>query len=53
METFMGCQIVDMDDSETISIDTMVLDKTLTVWYTYSDKQWVSGSPGSPYSSNV
>lgn len=41
-ETFMECQIVDMDDSETIAIDTMVLDKTLTVWYTYSDKNWVN-----------
>lgn len=31
METFLGCQVVDMDDSETITIDTMVLDKSLTV----------------------
>lgn len=53
METFMGCQIVDMDDSETISIDTMVLDKQLTVWYTHSDKSWVAGSPRGPLAPNV
>lgn len=48
-ETFLGCQIVDMDDSETITIDAMIIDKTLTVWYTHSDKSWVSGAPRSAY----
>lgn len=53
METFLGCQIVDMDDSETIDIRTMVLDKTLTVWYTHSDKDWVSKGVGPAYSPNA
>ncbi len=52
-ETFMGCQIVDMDDSETITIDAMIVDKSLTVWYTHSDKSWVAGAPKSAYSQNI
>lgn len=51
-ETFMGCQIVDMDDSETITIDAMIVDKTLTVWYTHSDKEWVPGAEKSAYAQN-
>jgi hypothetical protein len=52
-ETFFGCQVVDFDDSETITIDTMVLDKSLTVWYTHSDKSWITAGPGPELAPNV
>jgi hypothetical protein len=43
-ETFYGCMVSDVNDSETISIDSMVLDKTLTVMYTHSKKSWRTGN---------
>lgn len=43
-ETFFGVVVASVDDQgETIGIETMELNKTMTLMYTHSKKNWVNG----------
>ena len=44
-ETYYNCMIVRATDDESIRIDTMLLNKELEVWYTYSKKNWIDATP--------
>ncbi len=44
-ETYFNCMIVRADDNETIRIDSMIQNKELEVWYTYSKKNWIDAVP--------
>jgi len=46
-ETFYNCMITRVGDDEDIRIDTMLVNKDLEVWYTYSKKNWIN-SPARP-----
>lgn len=41
-ETYYNCMIVRADDSETIRIDTMSINKEIEVWYTHNRKHWIN-----------
>jgi hypothetical protein len=43
-EDFFGIVVAAVEEGgEQISIETMQLDKTMTLWYTYSKKSWING----------
>lgn len=41
-ETFLNVVVTEIDDGETVSIDTMPTPKTMTLWYTKSIKSWIN-----------
>jgi hypothetical protein len=43
VETYYNCVITAVEDSETIDITQMRVDKNVTVWYTNSIKNWING----------
>jgi hypothetical protein len=43
-ETFFGIVIASVEDNgEQIAIDTMAVNKNMTLWYTHSKKSWING----------
>jgi hypothetical protein len=43
-ETFLGVIIASVEDNgEQIAVDTMVVNKNMTLWYTHSKKSWING----------
>ena len=45
LETFHNCSVVRVADDETISINTMTINKEMELWYTYSLKHWIRSTP--------
>lgn len=43
IETFYNCVVTDVRDGETINIETMQIEKPITVQYTHSKKSWING----------
>lgn len=41
-EQFFNVIVVDVDDGETVRIDTQTILKTMTLWYTHSTKSWIN-----------
>jgi len=41
-EQFFNIVVADVADGETVAIDTMTIEKAMTLWYTHSKKNWVN-----------
>lgn len=41
-EQFFNVIVAEVADDESVSIDTMTLPKTMTLWYTHSKKKWIN-----------